>query len=240
MLNSLWRRLMKCNPISSKGNDLPNGRRPFFRPKLEALEDRTLPAPFVYGMLPVAVEGTPFGVYAPPPYEPIAIPTAGDLGGLEPMDNEPSSMPASQMSMMIMENSPQTVIDLDPIFTEMSGLHPEDGLQLSLLGNTNPGLVKSDLSGGELTLAYTPSQCGTATITVGGTDADGVCEQENIVVTVVPLPPTALGAASPTPISQQRPIPPSMSSCSAALASMPSTAPISQQMPIPPSMSSFA
>jgi hypothetical protein len=99
----------------------------------------------------------------------------------------PAPEPANQMQVTVMQNSPATVIDLDPIFRDMSGLHPEDGLQLSLLGNSNARLVTTDLSGAELTLTYAPGQCGTATITVAATDADGVSVREAVLVTVLPL-----------------------------------------------------
>ena len=204
MLISLWRWLRKCIPISSRGKDLPKGRRPSFRLKLEALEDRTLPAPLVDGILPPLPVAAISAHLPPPPPQPIAIPTSGDLGGLQPIDSEPTSTAGSPMPMMVMENSPNSVIDLDPVFSDMSGLHPEDGLRLSLLGNTNPGLVKTDLSGGELTLAYTPAKSGSATITVGATDADGVCARENILVTVLPLPPTDLGVWLPTTATGQK------------------------------------
>jgi len=38
----------------------------------------------------------------------------------------------------------------------MSALHPENGLKLSIMGNTNPGLVQTDLSKAALTLTYAP------------------------------------------------------------------------------------
>jgi hypothetical protein len=99
------------------------------------------------------------------------------------------------MQVTVRENSPKTVIDLVPIFAQMSGIQHEDGLQMSLLGNSNPGLVKTDLSEGQLALTYAPSKCGTASITVGATDADGVSVRENILVTVLPLPATNTGAS---------------------------------------------
>jgi hypothetical protein len=91
------------------------------------------------------------------------------------------------MKVTVAENSPATVIDLDAVFGAMSGLHHQDGLQLSMLGNTNSGLVRTDLSEAELTLSYAPWQSGKSTVTVGATDADGVSVQENILVTVLPL-----------------------------------------------------
>jgi hypothetical protein len=105
------------------------------------------------------------------------------------------------MDVTVMENSPKSVIDLLPIFEQMSGIQPDDGLQLSLLGNTNPGLVATSLSEGELSLTYTPSKCGTATIIVGATDADGVSVRENILVTVLPLPITSTSGSSSSSVT---------------------------------------
>jgi hypothetical protein len=94
------------------------------------------------------------------------------------------------MRVTVLMNSPASVIDVGSLFAQLSGAHRADGLQISLMGNTNPGLVKTDLSEGELTLTYTRSRCGTATITVGARDADGACVREDILVTVLPLPST--------------------------------------------------
>jgi hypothetical protein len=100
------------------------------------------------------------------------------------------------MNVTVGENSTKSVIDLCPLFAQSSGVRPEDGVQLSILGNTNPALVKPELSEGELTLTYAPSRCGTATITVGVITADGSCMRENILVTVLPPHPTNLGVSS--------------------------------------------
>ena len=80
----------------------------------------------------------------------------------------------------------ETVINLDRVFAEQSGLQHKDGLQWSILGNTNAALVTTDLSEAELALNVTPGKWGIATITVGATDADGVSEQDSIVVAVEP------------------------------------------------------
>jgi hypothetical protein len=90
------------------------------------------------------------------------------------------------MTVQVTENAPATIINLDLVFIGMSRLQHEDGLQWSMLGNTNAALVTTDLSEAELALKYTPGQCGTATITVGATDADGVSEREIIRVLVEP------------------------------------------------------
>jgi hypothetical protein len=111
------------------------------------------------------------------------------LGGLQPIGSQPAGAGVNEMQVTVKENSPATVIDLGGVFAGVSGIQHEEELQLSLLGNTNAGLVKTDLSDEELTLTYTPAQWGSATIMVGATDADGVSVQENILVTV--LPPTA-------------------------------------------------
>ena len=198
MVLSLWRRLWKSDLLSRQGKELPKSRHLSFRPTLEALEDRTLPAPLVHGILPPAREGSTSARFAPPPPRPIA-PAA------------PGSETAHRMKVTVIKNSPPSVIDLGPLFAQMSGAHPADGLQIALLGNTNPGLVKTELSEGELTLTYTPSRCGTATITVGATDAAGACVRENILVTVLPLPSTKPKASSPIPAGQQMSIPPSNS-----------------------------
>jgi hypothetical protein len=112
------------------------------------------------------------------------------MRGREPIRSQPANVAANQLRVTIMENSPASVIDLGPLFAQASSVHPAEGLQLSLLGNTNPGLVKTDLSEGELTLSFAPSQSGTASITVGATDADGASVRVNILVTVLPFPTT--------------------------------------------------
>jgi hypothetical protein len=92
------------------------------------------------------------------------------------------------------QNASETVIDLGAIFGAMSNLRAGDGLRLSVLSNTNSGLVRTDLSEAALILTYVRGKCGTATIVVSGTDADGVSAQLTILVTVRPL-------ALPRPVS---------------------------------------
>ena len=145
------------------------------------------PAHLTYGVLPRSPAGTTSTAVAPHLPQPGGSATSVALSGRQQSGSQPAGAGVNQMQVTVMENSPKTVIDLGPVFAQMSGIQYEDGLQLSLLGNTNAGLVKTDLSAGELTLTYTPWKCGTATISVGATDADGVSVQENILVTVLPL-----------------------------------------------------
>jgi hypothetical protein len=206
MFISLWRRLQRSDRTSSRGRELRKNRRPSFRPKLESLEDRTLPAPLVFGILPERTEGTTSSAFAPHPPRPVVIAASGTLSGLHPSGSHPNSPAANHKKVTVVVNAPESVIDLGPIFARMNGVHPEDGLQVSLLGNTNPGLVKANLSEGELTLTYTPSKCGTAIITVAATDADGMSVRENILVMVLPSHPANPGRSSPLPAGQQMPI----------------------------------
>jgi hypothetical protein len=93
-------------------------------------------------------------------------------------------------------------MDVRPLFANVKDLHGEDGLRFSVLGNTNSALVKAALSEAELTLTFAPGRCGTATLTLGATDADGMCAQATLVVTVRPLlftsPPSHPAVTSPS------------------------------------------
>jgi hypothetical protein len=160
-----------------------------------------LPAPLTYGVLQLTPARTISAGVAPPLAQPRGIAASGALSGLQPIGSQLAGAGVNGMQVTVRENSPKTVIDLDLVFAQMSGIQHMDGLQLSLLGNTNPGLVNANLSEGELTLTYTPSKWGTATIIVGATDAEGVCVQVNILVTVLPLPPTIGGGSLPVTVT---------------------------------------
>jgi hypothetical protein len=124
------------------------------------------------------------------------------VSGLQPPAHPPLGY-AGQLKVTVFENSPATVINLNTVFAGVSVLQHKDGLEMSLMGNTNPGLVRTDLSKAELTLTYTRGKSGTATIIVAATDADGVCVKESILVTVCPLlhrPATAGPANPPTTV----------------------------------------
>jgi hypothetical protein len=154
-----------------------------------------LPAPLTYGVFLHPPAGAISAAVAHHLPQPRSIAASGALSGLQPIGSQLAGAGVNGMQMTVMENSPKTVIDLDLVFAQMSVFQHKDGLQLSLLGNTNPGLVSTSLSEGELTLTYTPWKCGTATIIVGATDADGVCVRENILVTVLPLIPANRGGS---------------------------------------------
>jgi hypothetical protein len=113
-----------------------------------------------------------------------------------------SSVPAgiTPLRVTVSQNASETVLDLGPVFAAMPGLQHKEGLHLTVLGNTNARLVTPDLSGSALTLTYARGPSGTATITVNATDVDGVCAQQTVVVTVLPLHPvTSAGGVSPIP-----------------------------------------
>jgi hypothetical protein len=168
-----------------RGNKLLKGQCPSFRPQLEALESRTVPAPLIHRAHPLTPAETNSAAIAPPSRQQGSSATSGALSGLQPIGSQQAGAGVNEMQVTVKENSPATVIDLESVFAGMTGIQQEE-LQMSLLGNTNAGLVKTDLSDGELTLTYTPSQFGTATVMVGATEADGASVQENILVTVLP------------------------------------------------------
>jgi hypothetical protein len=166
LLNRLWNR----NRVVSRSS-LRADRRLSYRPWLEPLEHRELPA----------FAGA--GLMAPP--MPHSIITLYPIGSPAPAATTP-------INVTVAQDSPPTVIDLGPIFAAVRGLQHEDGLRLSVLGNTNSALVRTDLSDSALTLTYMRGQHGTASITVCATDADGVSVRQTILVTVLPLRPGAV------------------------------------------------
>jgi hypothetical protein len=70
--------------------------------------------------------------------------------------------------VLAFENDPDTVLNLLSAFADVD---IGDSLTLSVSGNTNPGLVTTDMVGTQLTLSYLPNQYGTAEITVRATDS---------------------------------------------------------------------
>lgn len=185
MFDLLWRTLWKNKVGWSGGERLPKQRHTSFRPQLEALEDRAMPT-LLPGVVPPVVAPTP---------PPGGITTAASSSNLQTLTNPPAKS-VNRMTLQVTENAPETIINLGLAFSGMSRLQYEDGLQWSMLGNTNAALVTTDLSEAELALKFTPGQCGIATITVGATDADGVSQREIIRVVVDPLEQVSNGSAT--------------------------------------------
>jgi hypothetical protein len=158
--------------------------------QIEPLEDRLLATLGIGGVHGNALATLLPRVGGPLPLQELKAAPPAVLGGLQQLGARPPVKP-NQSQVTVAQNAPETVIDLNVIFAS-SGTPPGDGFCFSTLGNTNSGLVTTDLSGAMLTLSYTPGQNGSTTITVSATDGDGVSFQQAFLVTVRPLKP-ALG-----------------------------------------------
>jgi hypothetical protein len=139
--------------------------RSFRRPRLEPLEDRWLPAPWV-----VSVDG---GV-------PETVLGAGDQVGLV----RPGGATAIQVDVTAAKNSRDSLQDLRKLLIGWEGWRYQDPPRISVMGNTNRALVTTRLTDTELKLSYTPGMSGTALVTVGLTDAAGVSARITFVITV--------------------------------------------------------
>lgn len=179
-----WRKLWTSRPGPSRARRRLGAGHVSYRPQLEPLEDRLLPTLGTAGI--VALSAGSLTSSASTTLRSAATVAPAPALDVQPAVAKPPAV-ANQMKVTINENSTASVIELSTVFAAMSGIHPKDGLQLSILGNTNSGLVTTDLSGADLKLTYARGKCGTATITVGATDADGMSVREAILVTVLPL-----------------------------------------------------
>jgi hypothetical protein len=146
---------------------------------LEPLEDRLLPV--VTGGIITPVVG---------PYV---------VSGLVQVGSKLSAGATSPIRVTINQNASETVIDLGAVFCTMNNFRASEGLRLSVLSNTNSGLVRTDLSEAALTLTYVRGKCGTATIVVGATDADGLSTKLTIMVMVRPAGTLGPVSVTPTP-----------------------------------------
>jgi hypothetical protein len=182
MFLSLWHRFWNGHPVPSSGKCRRGGQHPP-QPRLEPLEDRLLQAAWGSGAFAITLPPVPGGGLLP-------------QGGLAVSKPPGGTTP---IQVLRSENSPPSVINLGAAFRGVSGLQHADGLKLSILSNTNPGLVKPDLSEAALTLTYARRMHGTATIIVCATDADGVSVKQTILVTVRPLIATSPLPGSPIP-----------------------------------------
>jgi hypothetical protein len=142
-----------------------------FRPRLEPLEDRWLPASV-----------TPVGIGLP-------VPVIGSVGHVAPI--RPGSGAAIQVDVTVARNSPASVQDLRKVLFGWEGWRYQEPPRISVMRNTNRALVTTRLTDTELKLSYTTGMSGTALVTVGLTDAAGVSAQITFVVTVPPAPVAA-------------------------------------------------
>jgi hypothetical protein len=204
---SSWRRFWNTTPGPVSGRARAGERPPSYRPRLDPLEDRVLPAPLT-GAAPNPAPGGPTpGAGATPPLRQTGGGTPVAPGAPQSSDGKPLQG-TGPVDVAVDQNTPRIFLDLGPLFGKSPDLHPEDGLRFSVLGNTNPGLVKTSLSEAEITLTFAPGKYGTATLTVGATDADGACAQATISVkvrpclfTLPPMKPPAGAGTAPAPTS---------------------------------------
>jgi hypothetical protein len=208
MFLSLWRRIWNGGLDPVRGRRI-RGARPSSCPlRVEPLEDRELPAVWSAG-LPVAAPPRVAAVRVlglmPPPSGPVGgslVSAAGAskppeaAAGVEPIMATPGG---NRLTVTVGEDAAATVIDLGAVFGGMQGLRQQDGLQLAMLGNTNPTLVKTDLSEAALTLTFASGKYGAATVTVCATDADGVSAKETLLITVLPRGAAGGRVESPAP-----------------------------------------
>jgi hypothetical protein len=171
MLRTLWNKLWNRDRALPGAKRRRTDRHLSYRPWLEPLEARELPA------LPGG------GLIASTVLRPVS--TLYQTGIQQPGGTTP-------IQVTVAENSPATVIDMGPVFAAIRGLQHQDGLRLSILGNTNSALVTAELSDSALTLTYVRDHYGSATVVVCATDADGVSVQQTLLVTVCPLTPAVV------------------------------------------------
>jgi len=149
-----------------------NGPGRSSRPRLELLENRWLPAPWVgsiTGVLPGAVLGA-----------------AGQVGSIRP-----GSAAATQVNVTVPMNSGYSVQNLSKVLSGWKGWRYQNPPRISVVRNTNRALVTTRLTDTELKLSYTAGMSGTALVTVGLTDAAGVSAQITFDITVQPGPVAA-------------------------------------------------
>jgi hypothetical protein len=174
MLLRLWRRVWDPNSRPTAG------RPPAFRPQLDALEDRFLPAPVVGPVALGAGQVTANGSSAP------KVTT--------------TAAPVRQVEVDVAVNAPDKVIDLRTYIPNWDAVPSDQTPRLSIVRNTNRDLVTADISDTELTLSFARGQSGTATVTVAVKDASGASTQISFVITVqnaVVSAPVRLPSAPP-------------------------------------------
>ena len=89
--------------------------------------------------------------------------------------------------IVVNEDAVDTLIDLSGVFDDVDILTNGDVLSYSLVSNTDPTLVATNLVGSNFTLDFQDNQFGTATIVVRATDLAGKSVTETINITVNPV-----------------------------------------------------
>jgi hypothetical protein len=168
MILHFWRRWCdnKSGTVRAKRRAY-NGPGRSSRPRLELLETRWLPAPWVgslTGVLPGGVLGA-----------------ASHVGLIRP-----GSATATRVDVTVPMNSGYSVQNLCKVLSGWEGWRYQNPPRISVVRNTNRALVTTRLTDTELRLSYTAGMSGTALVTVGLTDAAGVSAQITFVITVQP------------------------------------------------------
>ena len=95
-----------------------------------------------------------------------------------------TAAPVRQIEVDVAVNAPDKVIDLRTYIPNWDAVPSDQTPRLSIVRNTNRGLVTADISDTELTLSFARGQSGTATVTVAVQDASGATAQISFVITV--------------------------------------------------------
>ncbi|MGK7896069.1 MAG: DUF4347 domain-containing protein [Xenococcus sp. (in: cyanobacteria)] len=85
--------------------------------------------------------------------------------------------------LVVLEGAEDSLIDLYATFEDDQD--PDEALNYAVTNNNNPGLVATNIFGGNLTLDYSVTGTGTADISVRATDTDGASSITNFTATVV-------------------------------------------------------
>jgi Bacterial Ig domain/FG-GAP-like repeat len=121
--------------------------------------------------------------------------------------NDPPTMIHPIPDVAVLEDSPDTIIDLSHTFSDVDTSTNDDNLTLSVSANSDPSLVTAAIVDETLTLAYQLDCFGEAHITIRATDNPGAWVEDSFTVTVsavndAPLAvPDTLETDEDTPLS---------------------------------------
>lgn len=105
--------------------------------------------------------------------------------------------------VVVEEDSPDAVLNLSTVFSDVDILTNNDSLVLSIDGNNNPDMISVSLLGKTLTLNFHDDQQGTAIVLIRATDVDGLYVVDEFTVTVNPVNDAPTVAATPVAVSVQ-------------------------------------